>query len=735
MNTVSFLSLTRQPFRVGPWQVVPSQQHMLRGNQKRTLDAPHLLLLRYLAVQEETATPPATLLEVLREQQVQITPAALPALVASLHQALHLTDTDPWIETTSDGHYRLVADIAFYDHVSRHATQQTSFKLKGQKRRFHRVGEQAYSESRQEAARVGRRRKRIVGAGILVAALVLLLLFRANNQPPVVFEAPPSTDFPGYETDGALSPDGNHLAFAHQQNPQHNAQLLLKSLTNNEQQQTQPLTNNEQHHRNPTWSPDGKQLAFLRFPNTQSNSCHIVLLDLDARTEQTLAPCGEKPVPDLAWSPDGTTLVFSAVTVAGAPSQLVALTVATGERRGLTEPPGGILGDTDPSFSPDGRWLAFTRQVHPQDNDLFLMPVTADSIHRLTYHEQPIRGHTWMRDGNHLLFAFRDQARYELWQLRLDGSRSRPFPLDDVETTYPRLAYGSARLVYLRQPTRSRIWQVALDGSDSVPTLLLPDVANAQQPAFSPVDDRFLFLTSPSRRQELWLFSPEQEQATPIATAPDLRVTLARWSPDGSQVVYIGRKEGQYDLFLIPATGGTPQALTASLRGEIAPSWSSDGREIYYSSRRRISTWEIWRIPAAPGFEEEEERVTFNGGRVSFADATGTWLYYTKFEETGLWRRNLAKGFEEQVLTTLDPADSGNWVLTRQGIYFVQRLPDGTTPVLFFDLASETTTTVFTPPQPLPTHTSSISVSHDQRYLLFTQTDLAESDLIILDVD
>ena len=75
------------------------------------------------------------------------------------------------------------------------------------------------------------------------------------------------------------------------------------------------------------------------------------------------------------------------------------------------------------------------------------------------------------------------------------------------------------------------------------------------------------------------------------------------------------------------------------------PSWSRDGRLIYFGSRRS-GEWQIWRMTATG---EQVEQVTRNGGYDAFEAADGKTLYYAK-REPGIWRVSLAGGEESLVI-------------------------------------------------------------------------------------
>ena len=100
-----------------------------------------------------------------------------------------------------------------------------------------------------------------------------------------------------------------------------------------------------------------------------------------------------------------------------------------------------------------------------------------------------------------------------------------------------------------------------------------------------------------------------------------------RWSPDGTQLVFHSRPKGQAELFLIRSNGGAPRQLTNG-GNNIAPSWSRDGRWIYYGSRR--GGIQVWKVAVQGGAPIQ---VTRNGGVIAEESTDGRFLYYGKYAD------------------------------------------------------------------------------------------------------
>jgi hypothetical protein len=98
-----------------------------------------------------------------------------------------------------------------------------------------------------------------------------------------------------------------------------------------------------------------------------------------------------------AWSPDSKHLVVTPRSIPTRPGGLFLVSVETGGKRKLIDPPTSSIADIGPAFSPDGRALVFNRSLSYQHGDLYrvdlsgdLQPTGAATAHlRQPPHQQP----------------------------------------------------------------------------------------------------------------------------------------------------------------------------------------------------------------------------------------------------------------------------------------------------------------------------------------------------------
>ena len=94
----------------------------------------------------------------------------------------------------------------------------------------------------------------------------------------------------------------------------------------------------------------------------------------------------------LSWSPDGKFLAFSERVSPLAPFGIYLLSVDGLEKRKLTTPPAGTRGDRFRSFSPSGDAVAFTRRSNNDTDDVYFAPVNGGEPTRLTSDNSVING-------------------------------------------------------------------------------------------------------------------------------------------------------------------------------------------------------------------------------------------------------------------------------------------------------------------------------------------------------
>jgi Tol biopolymer transport system component len=184
---------------------------------------------------------------------------------------------------------------------------------------------------------------------------------------------------------------------------------------------------------------------------------------------------------------------------------------------------------------------------------------------------------------------------------------------------------------------------------------------------------------------------------------------------------------------VIAADGGAARQITSSAGENVVPSWSRDGRYIYFSSNRS-GDFQIWKCQADTGEDGSHAAspVTRGGGFRAFESEDGSYLYYAKGRgKPGLWRRKLVRDSpEEPVLESLQ--EWGWWALGTERVYFLE-LPRAAIPQVrlkVLDLKTGRVDEVMKLPFPVLTSTPALAVSRDGQRLAYSQIDSMEADIV-----
>ena len=576
-----------------------------------------------------------------------------------------------------------------------------------------------------------RRRSLLWGGAVLAVLAAVSLgvwLLRSRTETAwAPLRAVPLTAYPGFETDPSFSPDGNQVAFSWNGEKQDNYDIYIRLIGPGAPLR---LTTDPAEDRSPAWSPDGRWIAFMRFP--PSGEAAVLLIPALGGPERKLAEINSKtrPQSSLAWTRDGKWLLVSEGRRDSEPAGLFLLSTETGEKRRLTSG-----SSVSPALSPDGRQLAFIRIFGLSVNDVYLVNLSEDlrplgEPTRLTFLNQEVSSPVWTPDGREIIFS--SGARFSqrsLWRIAaLPGNSPKP-QLVGEDSTALAVSLAARRLAYAREFWDSNIWRVDLRGSGEPigsPVSLIASTRHDFNPDYSPDGKRITFVSLRSGSQEIWVSNTDGSSPAQLTSFGGPMTSNPRWSPDGQSILFDSRPEGKPSLYLISANGTAPRRLTNTPQGEVQPRWSRDGKWIYFawdSSGRD----EVWKMPSGGGAPVQ---VTRNGGAAAFESSDGKLLYYAKRLgiPTSIWKVPVDGGEETQVLESL--SYSFNFVVVEDGIYFVSASGFPRPGVLnYFNFATGTLKPVTT----ARVWWLGLAISPDRRSILYSQIDQAGSDLMLVE--
>ncbi len=329
-------------------------------------------------------------------------------------------------------------------------------------------------------------------------------------------------------------------------------------------------------------SPDGQQLAYV-------SGGAVWLLPVHGASDPEIAGPPRRitePIPtwgqayDIAWSRDGRWLVLDVEErpLQGPANETIYLVPSAGgePRKVSLEPPRHYEHKEDErvGLSPDGKWLAYPSRQENEDslrNSIYIAPISGGPARRVT---PPVS----------------NQPEFSPDGKRIAYTGLLPRPNDDPQRRFAR-----------------QVWVADVAGGAPVLIFELPPPGLLRNPVWSPDGKMLAFLATMAKGTDecglLFIASiaPDGHPAGPLAKIELPHMTmekLAGWSKDNKIGLEFPAPEITA-LYTVPASGGKAVQLTP--KEAWMPSWTPDGKRIYFDGAHHGTKASIEYVPTAGG--------------------------------------------------------------------------------------------------------------------------------------
>ena len=414
-----------------------------------------------------------------------------------------------------------------------------------------------------------------------------------------------------------------------------------------------------------TFSPDGRQLAFIRNSMARSESALVVTKEDGSEERVLLVLKWPNELWSPAWSPDGRFIAATFFDSGHFYYTVAKVLLGDGSVQPLTSKHWEWLGFL--TWSSDGRGLFVAALDGEQYSQINYISYPDGAVRRVTSDLNPYGRSLSLTDDNRFIATVSGKERYNVWVAPLsDAEKARPITPGEMSSDPTWTPDG--RVVYTNN---YQIWVMDLDGTNARQLTASGGVNYSPR---VPGNGRYIFfLSTRSGSDEIWRMDSNGDNPTQLTNGANLIGDYIDCTPDGKWVVF-GRQTPRHGIWKVSVDGANLVLINAA---EVAvnPTVSPDGRMLAYSYRDPSVT-PVNGVAVEPLDESAPaKRFDISTPRLGWASDSRSLVYINN--ENGisnLWSLPIADGqpkqitpFTSELITDFSLSRDGKQVLLDRG--------------------------------------------------------------------
>jgi Tol biopolymer transport system component len=403
------------------------------------------------------------------------------------------------------------------------------------------------------------------------------------------------------QTEGGVSysPDGKQFAFVREEYPSAEESSLLIANADGTEERILASTKTPEKFPSrrtaPAWSPDGKTIACIVSDESKGiGRSHVVEVNVADGTSKTVVTKEWEDIFQIAWLPDKSGLLVLGAEKGGSnyAGQIWRFSYPEGEARRITADFNNYSSLSLPSDS--------NALVTVQSNTISNIWVAANGdagraiqIKSGGNNLEGLYGLAWTPDGR-VVYPSLASGAPDIWIMNPDGTGQKQLTANVGANLNPKITPDGRYIVFMSlRNDQANISRMNLDGSDATQ---LTNGNNDWDPTVTP-DSRWVIYTSQrSGKPYLWKVSIEGGDAVQLT---DKYTNSPEVSPDGKWIVCSYRKDDNstWRYAVIPYEGGEPSKVFDLLGKKGNFRWSQDGQSLLYLRDTEGGITNIWSMP------------------------------------------------------------------------------------------------------------------------------------------